>query len=820
MAASTDLLIRMRADGKQAISEFGRVEGAMGKLRRGVGRAATAGAAALVGVAAAGVKEFASFQRGMNEVFTLLPQISGEAMTKMSEQVKDLAVDMGVLPEEVVPALYQAISAGVPEKNVFGFLETATELSIAGVTDLETAVDGLTTITNAYGVENVSAQEAADSLFTAMKLGKTTVGEMSASLFQVVPAAAAAGITIDEVAAGLAAITAQGTPTRVAATQMRQAIVELGKAGSIAFDVFKEATGQTFPQFIKGGGTLQDALQILSEVAMASGGTISDMFGSVEAGMAALTLTSDTGAAAWGSNMDEMANKTGAVGEGFETMNQGIARGWDRISAITSVALIEIGEALAPVVEDFLEGFGEQIPGAAAKLGDAFAALVGFVDRAGTGFGIVKDGFDGMNSAARGAAGGLGAVSVAMLLIMSHPIIAFLGLVAVALSEIGSNAQSAEGFGKEFTENMDEMSTAAGALTQTLRNRDDFEAFQDLLQRAGSSVDEVVRAMLLGEPGLRSFMGSMTDAADSYSISTLELSLLKRVLELMGPEVENVIAWFDTLAASERAAVADTVLLAKAAELAGGAVGDMTFDEIIAELGDFGDAAEETVSIVIGAFRELPDQVEKSLSEMEELLLANAEATINWENNLQTLRDLGFGALATEMEALDSTWNDTVENMINNATDLHQMEAILDAVSLQLNFGIEFDVALHAAQLFLFHQGLQAWLAANPLVIPTIQGPIPPTPSPPFIPGTGLGDPTGIFHHGGIIPGRTGQEVMVRALAGEEVLPIGQAGRGGGLTVQVFVEGNVHTEEDLAEALRDRLLGRDIDGSAGISVTA
>ncbi|KKK75343.1 hypothetical protein LCGC14_2874640, partial [marine sediment metagenome] len=213
MAASTDLLIRLRADGKQAIGELGRVDGAMGKLQRGVGRAATAGAVALAGLAAAGIKEFASFERGMNEVFTLLPQISGVAMDKMSEQVKTLAVDMGVLPEDVVPALYQSISAGVPEKNVFGFLETATQLSIAGVTDLETAVDGLTTITNAYGVENISAQEAADSLFTAMKLGKTTVGEMSASLFQVVPAAAAAGITIDEVGAALAAITAQGTPT-------------------------------------------------------------------------------------------------------------------------------------------------------------------------------------------------------------------------------------------------------------------------------------------------------------------------------------------------------------------------------------------------------------------------------------------------------------------------------------------------------------------------------------------------------------------------------------------------------------------------------
>ncbi len=82
MAASTDLMIRLRADGKQAVSELGRVDNAMGKLKRGVGRAATAGAVALAGLAAASIKEFASFERGMNEVFTLLPDISGAAMEK------------------------------------------------------------------------------------------------------------------------------------------------------------------------------------------------------------------------------------------------------------------------------------------------------------------------------------------------------------------------------------------------------------------------------------------------------------------------------------------------------------------------------------------------------------------------------------------------------------------------------------------------------------------------------------------------------------------------------------------------------------------
>ena len=55
----------------------------------------------------------------MNEVFTLVPQASAEARDKMIADVKAFSSEMGILPEKAVPALYQAISAGVPQDNVF-----------------------------------------------------------------------------------------------------------------------------------------------------------------------------------------------------------------------------------------------------------------------------------------------------------------------------------------------------------------------------------------------------------------------------------------------------------------------------------------------------------------------------------------------------------------------------------------------------------------------------------------------------------------------------------------------------------------------------
>ncbi|QIB26104.1 hypothetical protein [Caloranaerobacter azorensis] len=86
-------------------------------LERSFGRLAKTMTAVFAGVQVANfvkdsTKAYIDFENGMNEVFTLLPNISNKAMEEMSEQVKKFSKEAGVLPEKTVPALYQALSAG------------------------------------------------------------------------------------------------------------------------------------------------------------------------------------------------------------------------------------------------------------------------------------------------------------------------------------------------------------------------------------------------------------------------------------------------------------------------------------------------------------------------------------------------------------------------------------------------------------------------------------------------------------------------------------------------------------------------------------
>ena len=388
------LSVVFTGEDKSATKTFKKVDDAadnaqtkLSKFGNAIGSAVKVGAIAgvAVGVAAIGkgVTAFADFERSMNEVFTLIPGTSKEAMDAMTKDVKNFSTEFGVLPDRVVPALYQALSAGVPKDNVFEFLEVAQKAAKGGVTDLTVSVNGISSVINAYGTDVLSATDASDLMFTAVRLGKTSFEEMSASLFQVTPTAAALGVKFGDVTAALASMTAQGVPTSVATTQLRQLFVELSKEGTKTSDVFSKISGKSFKEFIAGGGNTQQALAMLEKHAGQTNVGINDLFGSVEAGSAALSLTGK-GTETFVNNLAAMGEASGATDAAFEQMNTGLGPVIDKFKAFASVALIDIGEKIAPIILEVAGSIKAMF--AAFKAGDGdvtSSGLAGVFERIG-----------------------------------------------------------------------------------------------------------------------------------------------------------------------------------------------------------------------------------------------------------------------------------------------------------------------------------------------------------------------------------------------------------------------------------------------------
>ena len=373
MTTVANLLVKLQGDASGLVSASAQGAASLGGLNKAAKALALGGVAALAAgfaaVSVASIKAAADFDKGMREVNTLV-RGSEEQFADLKQETLDFQKELGITAGDAVPALYQAISAGVPRDNVFEFLEVAGRASIGGVTDLATAVDGLTSVTNAYGRETISAERAADIMFTAVRLGKTTFGELSGSLFNVIPIAAATGVEFEQVAAALAALTAQGTPTTVATTQLRAAIQALS-APTVRQRKLIDQLGLDFSAARLSQIGLSAAFK---EAIDATGGNMEvlrKLIGSVEGLQAVLALGGDQ-SALFDDALVQMESSAGANIEAFEEMEKSTSRLYDRLKAQLEVILIQIGDILLPRVNEALIIFSDWVSEHEAEIIDAF----------------------------------------------------------------------------------------------------------------------------------------------------------------------------------------------------------------------------------------------------------------------------------------------------------------------------------------------------------------------------------------------------------------------------------------------------------------
>ena len=363
----------LRNLGGSTKKSMGGLTGMLASAGPALATAAVAGAA-VAGAAVAkftseSLKKFATFEKGMQEVFTLMPKMTKEMKGKMSADVLELAREMGILPEKVVPALYQAISAGVPPDNVFEFMKTASKASIGGVTSLETAVDGLTSVVNTYGKENLSAAKAADIMFTTVKLGKTTFDELSSSLYNALPTAKSFGIEFGTLSAAVADLTTKGVPTAQAMTQLNAAMNALGAPTTrqrAAMEALTLEADDVKAALKKKPDGLIIAMNMLAEAANGDAEKLRKMVGSTDAVKAILSLTSNE-AKGFTEKLEAIGNASGAADEAFKEMDKGVTRSFDKMKAAIESAMIKVGGALAPVLNAITPMIQE--------IADAFADL-------------------------------------------------------------------------------------------------------------------------------------------------------------------------------------------------------------------------------------------------------------------------------------------------------------------------------------------------------------------------------------------------------------------------------------------------------------
>lgn len=309
------------------------------RMKKAVGGAVVGGA---IGAAFSSTAVFAGFEKRMNEVFTLLPNLSRDAMDKMTADTKAFARETGRTTEEVIPALYQAISAGVPPENVFDFLRVANKGATAGVAKTADEVSLLTAVTKGFGDTSQEAvTKAADLAQLMVKLGQTTIPELAASYGKAVPLASALKISQEELAAASASLFGVTGNTAEVMTQQKAVFTALIAQNPLMTAALKKMGFATSLAAIESLG-FKGTLDGLVKTTGGSTQQLQGMLGSAEAVTATLALTgaqSETFTA----NLDAMGDSAGTVDTAFKKMDDSAEAGARKFAAKLETMAIDLG---------------------------------------------------------------------------------------------------------------------------------------------------------------------------------------------------------------------------------------------------------------------------------------------------------------------------------------------------------------------------------------------------------------------------------------------------------------------------------------------
>lgn len=347
MASNAEVLFKIKSDTDNFVSGMKNAENSTVKMAAGLG-AIGLGVGILGSIATKAYELGSNFEHSFAMTSTLINGTT-EEINKMRDETLSLSASFGISGDKGAEAMYQLLSAGVDVTKSQEAMASAMKASVASGADLTSVVDIGTTVLNGYGKNADEMDSVLNTLIETQNAGKTTVEELAGSMGKVIPLASSMGIAFEDVSAQLATMTAQGINTAEAVTMQKALFNELGDAGSNVAKILQEQTGKSFQELMAEGKSTGDVLAILSTAADETGVPLNNMFGSVEAGSAALALSGDN-ADTLAANLDRLTNSTTETDGAFEKMSETTEQQSAVIKEKFNASLTELGLKITETV--------------------------------------------------------------------------------------------------------------------------------------------------------------------------------------------------------------------------------------------------------------------------------------------------------------------------------------------------------------------------------------------------------------------------------------------------------------------------------------
>lgn len=324
--------------------------------------ATSAASLAIVGltrVIGSAVSQSADLEKSLAEVATISSDVQGN-ISEFAARLGELSVatrtDVGLLSE----GLYQAISSGITDVNeALGFLEVSANAARAGLTRVDVAVDGLSSVINAFGMEASDAGTIADKFFKTVEVGKLRFEDLARNIGKVAPVATTLGVSLDELLAAGAALTTGGNTLSVSFTALSGIMNTVLRPSKKAVELSKELGLEFSVAALKTKGLTG----FLRDLEMQTGGNeeiLGQLFGRVE-GLKGIFALTGAQAESFRSNLELIGDAAGATDKAVEIMNNTLHGQIDLLKVQLANALRTVGNELLPSATSAMMAFNEAL---------------------------------------------------------------------------------------------------------------------------------------------------------------------------------------------------------------------------------------------------------------------------------------------------------------------------------------------------------------------------------------------------------------------------------------------------------------------------
>ncbi len=335
--------------------------------------------------------EMLSFSEAIAEVNSILP-LNGKLTEAAKDKLIDFSSQFGGTPTQQAKAFYQIVSAGITDTTkAVNLLKVANVGAVAGVTDVKTAIEGLTSALAVYEENGLTATEASDILFASVREGKTTFGELSNNMGAITAVAKSAGLEFDELSGTLAFLTKSGLSTERATTGLRGAIASILKPSKEAKDAAEQLGIELSVAGIKHAGSFAKFMEEVRVKTNGSTDAIAKLFPNVESLPAILNIVNGN-FADFVRIQNSVEKSAGASAEAFKELEKSSDFQLETLEQSLKNILLYAGEVADSDLADFFKDLRESIPDVVDTIGDLATALDVTVRSFQTLWGVVQGG--------------------------------------------------------------------------------------------------------------------------------------------------------------------------------------------------------------------------------------------------------------------------------------------------------------------------------------------------------------------------------------------------------------------------------------------